>query len=196
VRRDELEELHFITPMENLPSIMKYGILSHRQAAKIIHHSVAMNEIQKRRAKVVVPSGRPLHEYANLYICGRNPMMLVRHNQHLALCVLRINPVVLDIPNTVVTDGNASSAYVSFRAAPAGLKIVERSMTFAEDWRSSDKIQFWRNQSAKCAEVLVPDSVPPKYIVGAYVSCEEARRSFKAFNTGIPATIDAKMFFQ
>ena len=50
MRRDELEELHYITPLENLPSIMKHGILSHRQAEKISHKSVAMTEIQKRRA--------------------------------------------------------------------------------------------------------------------------------------------------
>ena len=181
--------------MENLPPIMKHGLLSHAQAVKVTHQSVAMTEIQKRRAKVVVPGGRPLHQYANLYICARNPMMLVRHKQHLALCVLRISPAVLDLPGAVVTDGNAASAYVSFRAAPAGLKIVDKDVTFADDWRNSDRIQFWRNQTAKCAEVLVPDTVPPQFIVGAYVSCAEAGRNLGALKLGLPVTINPKMFF-
>src|SRR5437867_9209452 len=146
--------------MENLPSIMEHGILSHRQAEKVSHKSVAMTEIQKRRAAVVVPGGRPLHEYANLYICARNPMMFMRKSQHLTLCVLSVTPDVLDLPGVIITDGNASSDYISFRAAPDGLKIVDRSMTFADDWTDPDYIQFLRKKTAKCAEVLVPDAVP------------------------------------
>lgn len=119
MRRDELDELHYITPIENLPSIMTHGVLSHRKAAAVTHRSVAMTHIQQRRAAVVVPGGRRLHEYVNLYICARNPMMFVRKRQHRILCVLRIESAVLDLPGVVVTDGNASSVHVLFRAAPA-----------------------------------------------------------------------------
>jgi len=123
-------------------------------------------------------------------------MMLKRQAEHGTLCVLRVSPQVLDLPGVVVTDSNASSKYVSFLAAPGGLKIVDKGMTFAENWRDSDQIQFWRNQAAKCAEVLVPDVVASKYIMGAYVSCEEARRTLDALGLDIPITINAKMFFQ
>jgi len=196
VTRDELEELHYITPIENLPSIMEHGVLSHRHAAAMAHRSVAMTEIQKRRAAVVVPGGRPLHEYANLYISARNPMMFMRKGQHRTLCVLRIQPEVLDLPGVVVTDGNASSVHVSFRAAPDGLKVVDKEITFADDWRDPDKIQYWRKKTAKCAEVLVPDRVPPIFIVGAYVSCDEAKQNLNNLGLGIPTEINAKMFFR
>jgi hypothetical protein len=196
VRRDELDELHYITPIENLPSIMQHGILSHRKAASLAHRSVAMTEIQKRRAAVVVPGGRRLHEYANLYVCARNPMMFIRRGRHRTLCVLRIKPSLLDLAGVVVTDGNASSVHVSFRAAPDGLKIVDREMTFADNWRDTDEIQYWRKKTAKCAEVLVPDTMPQKLIVGAYVSCEEARQNFDDLGFGIPTEINAKMFFR
>lgn len=66
MKREELEELHYITPISNVPSICKRGILSHHGAARIQHQSIAMAEIQDRRAKVTVPGGRRLHEYANL----------------------------------------------------------------------------------------------------------------------------------
>ena len=117
MRREDLDELHYITAMENLPSIMTLGILSHRRAQKLPHMSVAMKEIQDRRAKVTVPGGRPLHDYANLYICARNPMMYLRHGAHLTLCVLRISTSVLDLPAVVVTDGNAL-ATTSLSAPP------------------------------------------------------------------------------
>lgn len=175
---------------------MAHGILSHRRAAAIAHKSVAMKEIQDRRAKVTVPGGRPLHEYANLYICARNPMMYMRRHQHLTLCVLSINPAVLDLPGVVITDGNASSDYIAFRPAPDGLKIVDKDMTFADDWTDSDKIQYLRNKTAKCAEVLVPDVVPPNYIGGAYVSCEDARQKLNTLGLGLATKINAKMFFR
>jgi len=75
MRREELEELHYISPIVNVSSILTHGILSHRRASKLPHQSVAMPEIQDRRRKVQVPKARPLHEYVNLYICARNPMM-------------------------------------------------------------------------------------------------------------------------
>ncbi len=67
MKRKELDELHYITPIANAPGICKNGILSSRRAGKLPHQSVAMQEVQDLRAKVVVPGGRPLHEYANLY---------------------------------------------------------------------------------------------------------------------------------
>ena len=196
MRREELEELHYVTKMANLPSIVEHGILSHRRAARISHKSIAMKEIQDRRAKVAVPGGRPLHEYANLYICARNPMMYMRRNQHLSICVLRIVPAVLDLPGVVVTDGNASSEYVSFRAAPGGLRIVDKDITFADNWTDSDYIQYLRKKTAKCAEVLVPDVLPPNFIFGTYVSCEDARQKLGELGLGIAAEINTNIFFR
>jgi len=97
MKRDELQELHFITPIENVPSILELGILSHHRATQLQHRSIAMREIQDRRTSVVVPgAGRKLHEYANLYLCGRNPMLYKR--RHDAICVLAVSTDVLDLP--------------------------------------------------------------------------------------------------
>ena len=49
--------------------------------------------------------------------------------------------------------------------------------------------------SAKCAEILVPDEVPPEYILGAYVSCQQAMDSLNGLGTGIRVTINGHMFF-
>src|SRR6266446_5037836 len=100
--RDELDELGYIVPIETVPSILKRGILSHRRATNIPHESIALEGVQDRRAKVIVPNGRPLHEYANLYICPRNPMLFKRHDIHARICVLRVSSDVLGIPNVVV----------------------------------------------------------------------------------------------
>ncbi|MCS6804590.1 MAG: DUF4433 domain-containing protein [Blastocatellia bacterium] len=194
--RQELSELHYIAHMNNVPSILRLGILSNKMCSKVAHTSVAMQEVQDRRAKVAVPGGRRLHEYVNLYICARNPMLYKLRGQHLDLCVLRVSTDVLDLPGTVVTDANASSNYVRFAAAPAGLSIVDRDLTFADDWRDQDPIQYFRKKSAKCAEVLVPDRVGPRFILGAYVSCPEAMNRMNGLNTGINLILNANMFFR
>lgn len=175
---------------------MRRGILSHHLAGRLDHETVAMPEIQALREEVVVPGGRRLHEYVNLYFSARNPMLYKRQAQHASLCVLRVTPDVLDIPGTVVTDGNAASPYARFAAAPRGLDIVDAELTYAEDWRDEDPIQYYRRKSAKCAEVLVPDCVPSSFLVGAYVSCNESLARFDALGVTLQAEVDAHLFFR
>ena len=196
MRRDELTELHYITPIANLPSILSRGILSHRLAEKERHESVAMEEVQDRRAKKRVPGGRGLHDYVNLYVCARNPMLFKRKNRHGELSVLRVSTDILDLPGVVITDQNAASGYVRFSPAPTGLGSINRELVFAEYWTHQDPIEQYRHRSIKCAEVLVLDSVKPRFILGAYVSCDAARAAIEALGLGLPVTIDSHLFFR
>jgi hypothetical protein len=195
MNREDLVELQYITPIENIPSILANGILSHALAAGLPHRSVAMKEMQDRRSKVMVPgTERKLHEYANLYICARNPMLYKRRSEE--VCVLSISHAVLDLEGVIVTDQNAGGDYVSFRAAPHGLRYVDRERTFAEYWTDDDRIQYWRKKAAKCAEVLVPDRVPPKFIQHAYVASVEMKKRMDTMNTGLEVRVDAHLFFR
>jgi hypothetical protein len=155
-----------------------------------------MPEVQDIRAGKRVPQGQPFHEYVNLYVCARNPMLYRTKAQHADLCVLRVDPGVLDLPAVVVTDGNAASKYTRFAAAPEGLRIVDRELTFAEWWTDPDYFVRLHKARAKCAEVLVPDAVPPRFLRGAYVSCEAALAPFEALNTGLDAVVDPHLFFR
>lgn len=194
--RNDLRELGYIAPIASIPSILQRGILSHRRAERIPHESIALQDVQNLRAKVIVPNGCPLHEYANLYICPRNPMLYKRRDVHGRICVLRINPDVLDIPNTVVTDSNAGSKYVRFRPAPDGLAIVDQERTFARRWtHASDERDYWIHSAQKCAEVLVPDMVPARFIMGANVSCEASRQRLAATSPTLLVTINVDLFF-
>ena len=195
MERSELTELHYIIPIANVASVLQRGILSHARAQAVGHASVAMQAIQDRRSKVIVPQGRPLHEYANLYICARNPMLFVRKGQHETLCVLRVSTEVLDLPGVVVTSGNASSGYILFGAGAAGLEVVDRALTFAEYWTDTNAITGYQKKCAKCAEVLVPDLVQPHYVVGAYVSGDVGMAAFAARGVSLTATVDRHLFF-
>jgi hypothetical protein len=183
--REHLTELHSIQPLTNVASILNIGILSHEQAARVAHDSVAMEEIQARRARVTVPgTGRKLHSYANLYVNGRNKMMfkLVRGSVgHEALCVLRISTAVLDLEGVIVADRNASTDLVRFAPSPGGLANISKELVFAQYWNHDDPLQKQLHGAIVCAEVLVPDVVRPDFIEGAYVSCDAAATELRNF---------------
>lgn len=197
---DELEELHYITPLVNVKSIVQRGILSHQKAEKIAHESVAMDEIQERRKKVVVPGGRPLHQYVNLYFHARNPMMFKRKEAHLKLSIIRVTKDVLSLPKVVIADRNASSDYVLFTSSPDGLRFISKSLVYAKYWNHEDPIEKFRHASIKCAEVLVPDKIPTDFILGAYVSCEESKIKLydiiKEIDSDFLIDVNQDLFFQ
>jgi hypothetical protein len=195
MERRELQELHYITPICNVPSILQRGLLSHVRAARVMHTSVAMQEIQDRRADVRVPGGRKLHEYVNLYICARNPMLYKRLSEREQLCVLSVSPDVLDLPGVAITDGNASGNYVRFAGGSGGLAIVNRDLTFADDWTDPDRIQYFRKKSAKCAEVLVPDQVDARYLQAAYVCNDGVGRRLQAEAQELRVEVNGHLFF-
>jgi len=196
VERSELTELHYITPIDNVPSIVKHGILSNHGCKTHKHLSVAMSEIQDKRARIRVPGGKPLHEYVNLYICARNPMLFKRKDVHEDLCVLRVSPDVLDLPDVVVSDSNAVSEYARFASAPKGLVIVDKELTFAEYWTDPDPIQKFRKAAKKCAEVLVPDRVSPRFLLGAYLSCNSSLEKFQTLQCGLKCDKNSHFFFR
>ena len=198
MNREDLEELHYITLIANILSIRERGILSHNRAKKIPHDdSLAMQEIQERRKNKIVPGGNKLHDYVNLYICARNPMMYKRHGHHRDMCVLRVYPTILDTTGTIIADRNASSDYARFGPAPDALKMVDEDLVFADDWTNPyDQIAEWRHKSVKCAEVLVPNQIPPEYIFGVYASGTKSSRQIQTIDPTIPATINGHLFFQ
>lgn len=62
MHRDDLEELHYITPINNIPSILQHGILSHKRADRMDHETVALQEVQDRRKDKRLPTGKRLHD--------------------------------------------------------------------------------------------------------------------------------------
>jgi hypothetical protein len=169
VDRAIVEELHYIAPMANLASIFERGILSHNRAERVEHESVADEAIQDRRADKKVPGGRFLHDYVNTYFDARNPMMSRRRNLYRELVVIRIDEAVLDLPDVVITDGNAASSGTLFAPSPRGLRMLEEEDVYAERWTDPDPWTYWEKKRLRCAEVLIPDRLPPEFLQGCYV---------------------------
>ncbi len=197
MRLEEVEELHYITPIANLPSIVVRGILSHRLIGRLTHQSVAMPEVQAIRASVTVPRGRPLHDYANLYFNARNPMLYKRLDRHRELCVVSVPVDVLTLADVVITDQNAASRYRRWGSFPEGLRMIDSEHLFSEWWsRHDDERERERHTSQMCAEALIPDKVRPEFLVGAYVSCDQASAATQLAAPGLPVSVNRYLFFQ
>ncbi|MBX3307123.1 MAG: DUF4433 domain-containing protein [Nitrospira sp.] len=196
MNRADITELHYIAPIENVLSILQYGILSNRRAARLPHRSVAMQEIQERRKDKRIPNARQLHEYVNLYFDAHNPMLSKCRAHNDSICVLRVNHTVIDLPDVIVTDKNAAKDYVRFYAARNGLQALNKDLVFAQFWLNrDDPFDEQYRRGVKCAEVLVPGSVSPDLIIGAYVANQRALTTFTKLETRLSVVVNGSMFF-
>ena len=195
MQRDDITELHFITPIVNVPSILERGILCHRRAQELPHVSIANGDVQARREnKPIAGAGRGLHDYANLYFDAHNPMLSRRRAENDRICVLRIAPTVLDLPDVIVSDRNAARGWARLSPVQEGVAMLDREQVFAEFWLHDDPLEQDEHKGVKCAEVLVPDRIAPQYIRSAYVASACAEAAFRECCT-LPVEIKSGMFF-
>ena len=189
--------LYSIMPVDNIPSVIKYGILSYDQVQRLQHTSVAMNDVQMKRDLVIIPRvGKRLHSYANLYFTHHNPMMYKRKDQADELCILVIDAKVMDIPGCILTDQNAASNIVRFFSPKEGLCTIDFEKVFAKYWICEDYYESRINKRIKCAEVLIPDVVPYRYICGAYVVSEQVQSILEEMDFSKPVIVNKKKFYR
>jgi hypothetical protein len=196
MRREQLKELHYITHVDNVPSICAAGLLSHRRANRIKHRSVADPEVQDRRRGKRV-GHRLLHDFVNLYMTARNPMLYkLAIVKGLAdeLCVVRVSDDVIELPEVVVSDMNAASPYCRFYSAD-GLEHVDADRVFRHYWTDGDVVEQDRCKKAKCAEVLVPEAVAPAHLTGIYVGTDGARARLADGAGNLSVARKAEFFF-
>lgn len=182
--------LYNIMPIANLPSVFMYGILSNNEMKKRgIHISVADCDVQARRERVTIPNKLPLHDYANLYFDAHNPMLSRVRDRNDKICVLGIDVSVLDLKDVVVSDMNAAREFAGFYDVSGGFDNINFDKVFAKYWNTLTK-------GIKCAEVLVPHRMDPKYIKHIFVANKSVRDAILSMNSDTPPiSIDAEMFF-
>jgi hypothetical protein len=187
--------LYNIQAIDNVPSIMKRGLLSNERAQRIAHVSIAMNEVQARRERVRIPNGLKLHQYANLYFDPWNPMLSRKRSQNEEICILKFDRVVLDFKGVILSDKNASSDYAAFYESDVGLENIDFGLVYARYWTDDDYYEQCRKKSIKCAEVLVPDHIPFEYVVCAAVVNDETAKRLKEIGFDREIIVEPRVFF-
>jgi O-acetyl-ADP-ribose deacetylase (regulator of RNase III) len=198
-RKVDIKSLFYITHVENVPSILKHGILSHGlvEARGIPFTPIYDTAIVSNRKGKSTPDRKSLWEYANLYFQPRNPMMyrVVHEKSKRDLAVVGIKPGVLQLPNVIITDGNAANNPTLFFKSNDGLKVIE------DQWKLIQS-EWWNELDGSkrkiMAECLVPESIPPDYVHTIFVADHDTKKRAEALlgSSSIPVIPEPNLFFQ
>ena len=199
MRNSNIKSIYYITHIENLPSILERGILSHTEieSHNVLYARIYDSDIVNIRQEKCTPAGKSLWQYANLYFQARNPMMyrVVHEVGRQNLAVIAVTPAVLQGQDVLITDGNAANSPTQFYSTSAGLKILQ------EQWQIIQN-DWWNEEDGSkrkiMAECLVPDKVKPQHIHSLYVADHtvQARVQEIVGSNSIPIVPEPHMFFQ
>ncbi|HUY90898.1 MAG TPA: DarT ssDNA thymidine ADP-ribosyltransferase family protein [Pirellulales bacterium] len=198
-RKAEIKSLFYITHVENVPSMLKNGILSHGlvDAQNVPFTPIYDQAIVSNRKDKATPERASLWDYANLYFQPRNPMMyrVVHEKAAKDLAVVGVKPSVLQLPQVMVTDGNAASNPTQFFKAAEGLKAIEAQwrVVQAEYWNELDG-----SKRKIMAECLVPDRIPPEYVHTIFVADHDTKKRVEGLirSYAIPVIPEPNFFFK
>lgn len=191
-------DLYYITHVDNIPSILEKGILSHAliEEEKITYKPIYNSIIVNTRKNKFAPNGKNLWSFANLYFQPRNPMLyrVLCDNQKEDIAVLGVlrNPI-LKSRKIFITDGNAASSATNI--------FTFDKKTLALILENTEK-DFWTEESGDkrkiMAECLVPDLIPPDYIQTIYVANREVADKVEHLfgNIDIPVVPQPNIFFE
>ena len=157
-----INHLYYLAPFENLRSIADHGVLSraHMQQLGVEHRDIADPDVVRRRQdRKVGEGGASILDYVPLYFNPKNPMLSVKRDVQDKIAILCVDPRYVDDPAVFVADGNAASTRTQiFRdRSTSEMQSVNWSFVLGMGgWPPGDH----ESSRKKCAEVLVPDSVP------------------------------------
>jgi hypothetical protein len=185
-----IEALYYITPVDNLKSIINEGILSHEQMKAKRHLDISMPEVNARRARKEPIHKRPIHSYVPLYFNPLNPMLYKRRNEQKSLAILRLNRGLIFKDGALISDGNAASFQTKFLTV-SELDSVDWGCVFANYWNDHPD-----GKRIRCAEVLVPDHVYPRFFESINCNNFELLDGIRELNrSSLPINIDRSLFF-
>lgn len=197
--KNPIKSLYYITHIDNIPSMIQHGILSHgsMESRKIDCTPIYDTGIVSNRKEKTTPSGTSLWEYANLYFQPRNPMMyrVIHEKTASELAVVAINPKVLEMPDIYLTDGNAAHGNSLFYPVQEGLRVLKKQQKFldAEYWND------WDGSKRKImAECLIPQAIAPNFIHSVFIGTIKNRDKLEQqlLRHQIPVIVEPRMFFR
>ncbi len=178
---------------------LEKGILSHEQVEKneINYTPIYNKEIIENRRNKIIPDGRSLWCFANLYFQPRNPMLyrVICEKSIDTIAIIALKKNVLNRNDIYISLGNAASFNTEILPAKEGKrKLSSIKKILEKDWwteESGDKRKIM-------AECLVPDKIEPTYIHTIYVANHKTAERVKEmlYSENIPIVPQPNMFFQ
>lgn len=198
----KMRYLYYITHKDNLSSILRNGILSHKQIEErqINYTPIYDEEIVKNRRNRTIPDGsnRNLWDFANLYFQPRNPML------YRVICEKSVNDIVvialnnseiLNRDDVFISLGNAASSATEILLVKEGKEELHKLRKILDK-------EWWTEESGDkrkiMAECLVPEMISPEYFHTIYVANHDIAEKVKKLlpSTKIPVIPQPDMFFK
>ncbi|MEH2315957.1 DarT ssDNA thymidine ADP-ribosyltransferase family protein [Nostoc sp.] len=199
MRKPDIKSLYYITYIENLPSILQRGILSHKAVEElgVSYTPIYDSGIVSKRKDKSTPARNSLWEYANLYFQPRNPMMyrVVHEKDKRDIAVVGVKPDVLAAAGGLITDGNAANDPTQFFAIKEGIEILHKQWKIIQNewWNELDG-----SKRKIMAECLVPEQISPELVHSVFVADYKAKERVETIigSAKIPVVPEPNMFFQ
>lgn len=197
-----VKSLYYITHIDNVSSILRYGILSHRRIEEqgSPFTRIYNAEIVANRAMRQTPDKKSLWEYANVYFQPRNPMLykVISETEKKNIVILGISPQVIETSGAFISLGNAASDLSPILNARTGLQVLN------EEYWSIINSDWWKTEDGTkrkiMAECLIPNVIPPSNIHSIYVTSQDVadkiKLDIKNLSTQPEIVAEPHMFFQ
>ncbi|MCD6230833.1 MAG: DUF4433 domain-containing protein [Dehalococcoidia bacterium] len=204
LKKYNIDQLHYIVHLRNMPSIFAQGILCHERVQNLDHYDFSNASVQRRRRRQVPKIGKEIHRYVPLFFTTHTPMQYILitnaptkgRKQSLSqeeLVIIEINANrVFQLEGVFFTDGNAASKQTKFYSDVADLDkldwdIIHLPNEYPQCYNSD-------YQRKKASEVLVPDHVPIGFFDHIVVYSQDALIALKN-QTNCYCVIDRSHYF-
>lgn len=174
-----------ITHIDNIPHIIKYGIVKKNSPFRDEHFvSIGDPRIIQLREKTDIGNYR-VSDYIPFYLGPRSPMLyVIQHGyndvplvepEKIVYCVIKLNDLIINNIDCIFTDGHALSVLTSFYEKNDLVRIneiVNYEDVYSTQWNSEVDIDLKRRKEA---ELLVKSDLPSLLICGYVVYNEKAK---------------------
>lgn len=196
---EKIKQLFYITHIDNVASILKNGIMSHKMIEdnKMPYTKIYDSEIVSSRQLRKTPDDKSLWNYANVYLQARNPMLyrVLCEKDASEIAVIGIDRSIMTTSDSFFSAGNAAS-YSS------DIVPIKDSGSAFKEVKSSLDSQWWNDVDGSkrkiMAECLIPNQIPPDYLRTIYVSNDANAEKIKAVASGYKIHVipEPQLFFE
>ncbi|OQK17968.1 hypothetical protein AU255_08960 [Methyloprofundus sedimenti] len=184
--------LYHITHINNLPSILASGLLSHSLAHQQCDLTdISDLEVNARRTLKDPIFRRHLHEYVPTYFTPRNPMSYLRRELANELVILKLNRELLLQADSLFTDGNAACCQTHFFNNLNALDQLDWDCLNSRYWND-----YIGGKRKRCAEMLIPNSIKTQNIMQIAVNGSSTlRTALQSTGKSISVVLQPELFF-
>lgn len=186
-----VSSLWHMTHIQNVQNIVKHGLFSHQSPQLLALNAIDISDhdVQRWRTKADPHYGLSLHDYVPLYINPRNPMLYRRKEMQRDICLIEVSLDALEKGCFLISDGNAASGNTKFFKSTADLRFLPWDVLRSSFWTDFDD-----GKRKACSEVLVPNSIEPRFIRAVY--CFSKAEAAVLGQKGIKSVISVDKYFR